>query len=220
MNDFISWARRSRTLAILAFGTLLGLAGCYPGEAPVSDVIVTNYDTAKDFKASYTTFALPDTVIDVGDPDDDGYIEYDHRFDPTIKERVRSNLLALGWTEIPEDQISDTNQPDVVVMLTALLSKNTAVSGYPPYWGWWPGWGYYPPGWGYPCCWTVVQYETGSISMDMGDYPEQGEEVLFVPWAGRINGLLQSSSSDSQTRTRLERGIDQAFAQSQYLDIN
>ena len=29
-----------------------------------------------------------------------------------------------------------------------------------------------------------------------------------MPWAGRINGLLQSSSSDSQTRTRLERGTD------------
>jgi len=219
MSDLTGWSRRLGQLATVGVTTLV-LAGCYPGEAPISDVIVTLYDTGKDFKTSYTTFALPDSVVDVGDPTDDGYIEYDHRFGPTILGRIRSNLTARGWQEIPEDEISDTNRPDVVVLATALLSKNTAVSGYPPYWGWWPGWGYYPPGWGYPCCWTVVQYNTGTISIEMAEDPDQGDEVLVIPWAGRLNGLLSSSNSDSQTRSRLERSIDQAFAQSPYLDIN
>jgi len=211
MSDRNAWVRR---LGLLAGAGLVALASCYPGEAPLSDVIVTNYDTTKDFKA-YKSFAVPDSVQDIGDPNDDGYIEYDHSQDSTITRRIRSNLVALGWTDY-SDSLS-TKTPDVAVVVTALLSRNTAVSGYPPYWGWWPGWGYYPPY--YPCCWTVVQYNTGSISMEMGEDPGEGE-VVFVPWAGRLNGLLSSSNNYSQTRSRLQRGIDQAFAQSPYLDIN
>lgn len=224
MSDRMTWVRRLGLLA--SVGALaLACASCYPGEAPVSDVIVTHYDTGRDFKASYTTFALPDTVIDVGDPSDDGYIEYDHRYTRPIIDRVKKNLREnLNWEFVPDSLITDTNRPDVVVLVTALLTKNTAISGYPPYWGWWPGWpggpGYYPPGWGYPCCWTVVQYNTGTISIDMSEVPMSVDDVPFIPWSGRLNGLLSSSNNYNQTKSRLERGIDQAFAQSPYLDLN
>lgn len=210
--------RRRAAWPLVAGAILLASGGCYPGDTPLSDVTVTLYDTSKSFKTSYRTFSLPDSVADIGDPGDPGYQPINHTYDALILGRVRQNLTAGGWVEIPESQVSGTNRPDVVVLVSALVSENTAVSGYPPYWGWWwGGWGgYYPPYWGYPCCWTVVQYTTGTLVIDMVEIVDSGD-TSPVPWAARMNGVVNNANV---TSTRLEKVIDQAFAQSPYLDIN
>jgi hypothetical protein len=107
------------------------------------------HDGDKDFR-TYTTFVMPDSVIDAGDPDDAGYIEVSNEYDAAILAKIRSNLLALGWTEV-----DTTAAPDVAILVTALVSETTNIWYYPPYWGWgwYGGWygGYYPPS-GVPCC--------------------------------------------------------------------
>ena len=207
------------SLALALGAALLAGAGCYPGDTPVADITVTLHDTGKNFKASYSTFALPDSaVIDIGNPDDPGYQPIEHNFDAQIFARIRNNLTARGWVEIPEEQITPSNRPDVVVLVSALVATSTAVSGYPPYWGWWPGWGYPGYGWGYPCCWTVVQYTTGTLLLDMLAEKDADpiSQITPVPWAARMNGLVNKSNVSA---SRLEKVIDQAFTQSPYLDI-
>ena len=215
-------ARAHRTGARVASAAAawLGLSGCYPGETPVSDIVATLHDTKKDFR-TYQTFTLPDSVVDAGDPSDPGYIEVTHEYDDEILAGIRQNLTALGWVEIPEDQLSPTNVADVAVLVTMIITETTQIWYYPPYWGWWPGWGYYPPyypGWIYPCCYSVSQYTTGTISIDMAALvdADPATETVPIPWAARLNGLANRSSA---TQARIETAIDQAFAQSPYLDI-
>jgi len=215
MNMRSTFVRRSG-LAVVAVAALwLGLAGCYPGEAPVSDIVATLHDPNKDF-GTYATFTMPDSVVDAGDPDDAGYIEPSHEYDAAILARIRSNLTSRGWTEITRDSL---NPPDVAILVTALVSETTNIWYYPPYWGWYGGWwGYYPPYWGYPCCYDVTTYTTGTISIDMAavkDYVPT-TETMPMPWAARLNGLANKSNA---TQSRIETAIDQAFAQSPYLDI-
>ena len=222
MNPVRIWVRRLAAAAVVVPVLVLGLAGCYPGEAPVSDIVATLHDTDNDF-TTYATFTLPDSVVDAGDPDDPGYIEVSHEYDDAVLARIRSNLVALGWTEIPEDSITSTRVPDVVIMVTALISETTNIWYYPPYWGWWGGWyggwwGYYP-GWGYPCCYDVTTYTTGTIGIDMAAMKDVDPDTETAPiaWAARLNGLVNKTNA---TQARIEKAIDQAFSQSPYLDID
>ncbi len=218
--------RRGGNLLPALFGLVLLVCGCYPGETPVSDVTLTLHDTTiKNFKTRYApggldtlaTFSVPDSVVDIGEPGDPGYQPINHTYDALILARVRQNLTARGWVEIPEAQVSPANRPDVAVLVSAFVAENTAVSGYPPYWGWWyGGWGgYYPPYWGYPCCYTVVQYTTGTLVIDMVETVDSGD-TSPVPWAARMNGLVNNANV---TSSRLEKVIDQAFTQSSYLNV-
>lgn len=223
MNMRSTLVRRSGLAVAAVAAVWMGLSGCYPGEAPVSDIVATLHDTDNDF-TTYATFSLPDSVVDAGDPDDPGYIEVSHEYDRAILARIRSNLVALGWTEIPEDSIGSTRVPDVVIMVTALISETTNIWYYPPYWGWWGGWyggawgGYYP-GWGYPCCYDVTTYTTGTIGIDMAAMKDLDPttETAPIAWAARLNGLANKSNAN---QSRIEKAIDQAFAQSPYLDID
>src|SRR5262245_19250042 len=168
MNISRTWARR----ASLGLGAIAALGigfSCYPGDPPVGDIVATLHDEERNFKA-YNTFTMPDSVVDAGDPSSPDYIEVSHQYDAAILARIRSNLVARGWVEIPESSIGTGTPPDVVILVTALISQTTNIWYYPPYWGWWGGWGgwwgYYP-GWGYPCCYDVTTYTTGTIAIDM-----------------------------------------------------
>ena len=218
MNSPTTWTRRAG-LALGAVGAVwVGLSGCYPGDAPVSDVVATVHDPQTNFR-SYQTFFLPNRVADFGDPSDPGYIEIDHSNDAAVLGRIRSNLVSLGWTEQ-----TDSTQATVVVTVAALVAQNVDIWAYPPYWGGW--WGWYPGypsggwGWGYPCCTTVTTYTTGTLFIDMVDPPPvtgPPPDTVPVIWAARANGLVNKSNTSV---SRINAAIDQAFSQSSYLDID
>ncbi len=225
---FSSAARSPVWLAAMMAGLSVWLGGCYPGDSPLGDVTATLYDTAKDFSTYATigstpgaTFSMPDSVVDTGDPGDPGYEPVEHLYDAQILGRIRSNLVARGWEEVTEAESVAGQRADVGILVSALVTENTDIyASYPPYYGGWWGWGYYPPygGWGYPCCATVVQYTTGTLFIDMVGLAdgEAGTEFYPIPWAARINGLVNSANVNS---TRIDTVIDQAFAQSPYLDV-
>ena len=91
-----------------------------------------------------------------------------------------------------------------------------------PWWGWggwWPGWG---PGWGpgYPVV-SVTRWEQGTLEMTLIDPedtdPEQ--EIFNVQWDGTLTGVLSTREGPINT-DRIDRGIQQAFDQSAYLNTN
>ena len=65
----------------------------------------------------------------------------------------------------------------------------------------------------------MTSYETGTVFWDMfdPDNVDTENEIIQVEWTGAINGVLGSSSNNE---SRLTRGIEQAFEQSQYLSGN
>ena len=218
MSTVSTWARWPGLAVVAVTALWLGLSGCYPGEAPVSDIVATLHDNDKDF-STYATFTLPDKVVDAGDSTDSGYIQISHQYDDAILQRIRENLESRGWT-----YVDTTAAPDVALLVSALVSETTNIWYYPPYygWGWYGGWygGYYPPYWGYPCCYDVTTYTTGTIAIDMAavsEFDTTATQTMPIPWAARLNGLANKSNVN---QSRIEKAIDQAFAQSPYLDIH
>jgi len=185
-------------LAVLIFGVASFLVACYPGD-PLSvsdtDVVTTFYDKSEDFTTKMT-YARPDIVIEIkGDSIDFSGTPNDL----TIMNRIDANMAALGYTKV------DSSTADVII--GAAVTTQDWVSGgcYGGYWGWWgyPGWG-----WCYPVTYT---YTTGTLIMVMWDRT-QGSNQNAV-WVGALNGLLQGGG----TTSRINSGINQAFAQSPYL---
>ncbi len=235
MNGNGGFSRRWRTAGTAGAAVLLaGLTACYPGEissVDQTDVVVTLYDEDFDYAGS-RTFAIPDTVVEVcdlaNDPndtpiscDEDSRIDYDHQFDQLYVDSVRASMLRLGYDEIPFEEISESNRPDVVMLAMVAVNEWTAYSYYPwyGYWGWWGGWGYYPgygPGWGgyYPGYITTTKWQQGTLFVDMIDAEgvDVGQEQVPTVWSGAVNGVLSSSATSN--RDRALRGIGQMFTQS------
>jgi hypothetical protein len=86
---------------------------------------------------------------------------------------------------------------------------------YPGYWpsGFWGNWtGFYYP---YPVSYT---YTTNALIVDMVDLTteEKADEPLEVIWTSYIGGPASVYADDNVARIKV--AIDQAFAQSPYLD--
>lgn len=208
-----------KTLVFSAFIAILGfLSGCYPeGAEYVDELDVTAgfHDKEYDFSVP-KTFFLIDTVVHVVDGDVNE--EPDHSKDELILNKIKSNLLAIGYTEGIE------GDADLIVATTALQSN---YSGYYwwnywyYWWGWYPGWGGYYPGWGYPGYpgWgypIYYSYSIGTVLIEMVDTDrmisnpiEPGEDLRPTVYAGVLNGLLQGS--DSYIEARIDAGIDDLF---------
>lgn len=212
-----------RTLKGMAFTAIvvvlaLLMNACYPGGAEFVDeldIVSTNYDEDFNF-APQLTYSLPDCVVEIDDGDFNGpgnvipdCIE-SRQFSDEILKKIRENMTSYGFTEVEEDE-----DPDLVFLVSAMETTNFYF--YDPGWWWWyypgwnPGWGWYYP---YPPVY-VSGYTTGTILMQLSD--PDGIEGNQVPihWNGIINGLLQGSNSN--ILARIDRNVDQAFAQSPYL---
>jgi len=200
---------------------------CYPGgptDLSELDVVVTSYDVAFDFSKP-KTYALPDSVAHLGDPNEAGYVELSRDYDDLILQRVEAELNAIGWTR---ELDPETNGADVFVLPSAVGSTTWVLSSYyPSYpgWGWYPGWGYYPGygpgyGWGYPPYYTATSYSTGTLFIDMVDPSAADPVEMTIPvrWTGTLSALLGSSAAP--TDQRITDGIQQAFVQSPYLVRN
>lgn len=227
---------RKARLGIIAAaaGAAAVLAGCYPGEitsVEQTDVVITLHDRDFDFSQN-RTYAMPDTVLDIcrdlEDVECDNPVEIDHSFDSEILARVDANMASLDYEKISLEDL-EVNPADVVMLVAVMANEREAYVYYPwyGYWGYWPGWGAYPPGWGpgwgggYPCCGGVgtVTYQAGTLFLNMVDPDLVDPEAREIPaiWAGALNAVL--SKSEGNNRGRALDGIDQMFAQSQYLKV-
>jgi hypothetical protein len=206
----------SRRFIVLGATTiLLGAAlfiCCYPGdELTVSDTdaVVTVFDKNADFSVE-NTYAMPDTIIHLvseGDRDD-----ISRAYDATILSQIASHMATLGYTRVLDPATADVN------VLTSVNVRD--YTGYAYYGGWWGYWyGYYPPGWGwypyYPGGGVTYSYSVGTIFIMMTDPPRTTADGKPIPpiWIAAVNGLADKSTNSK----RITKGIDQAFAQSQYL---
>ena len=124
-----------------------------------------------------------------------------------ILARIASNMESLGWARVGLDQ-----NPDM--LLTPASWETTTVVYWYNYWYWWYG-GYYPPYGGYYPPVYVDSYTTGTLLMVFNNPTELGANGNpITQWSGAINGILNSKYDPS----RVNPLIDQAFAQSPYLN--
>ena len=213
----------SKLALLLVLGMALGVYACYPGGATNVedfDLVVTAFLEEFAFGAQ-STYSMPDSVILI-----DSTQTIDSATEMAILNKIDANMQQkYGWTKIANP--TPSNQPDVVLLPFVTSQDWAAFTSYPwwGYWGWWGGWGYYPPGygpgwgWGYPPSGgTAYEYTVGTLIIDMALAipPTPADSTLVGVWTAGINGVV----TGSQSTQRLEDAIDQAFAQSPYLDQN
>lgn len=197
-------------ITITALAIML-LVGCYPaGPEYVEDldVVYSQFNDQYNFKDK-GTYAMPDQIVVDVEIDKNGDTTYVYMKDVYAKpllQEIETNMTAYGWTKTNIDEI-----PDVLVTPAGMKSTTYFYS----YWyDWWYG-GYYPGwGWYYPPYYSVSSYTTGSLIITMSDpnldTPITRSETV---WIGAMNGLLGSNDIN-----RAKKGINQAFAQSPYLN--
>ena len=200
----------------MVISLILLVSGCYPGGPEFVDqldLVYTDYDETYNF-GSLQTYALPDGVIEIDDEESNDPPEFiDELFGDAILDRIRQNMNALGYTEVDED----VEDPDVFILASAMKTTNLYYWYDPCYWCWWGPWWGPGYGWGYP--WTpgyVTGYTTGTLFIQMVEGEEVPGNEVPVAWLATINGLLQGS--DQGTISRINTTIDQAYAQSPYLE--
>jgi len=196
---------------------LLLLAACYPGGAETVedlDSVTTQHDPSASF-STLRTYALPDTIQEVastgGQP-----LPMDHSYDTRILARVEANLDAIGLRRV--DPATGTADVDVLVTFTA--TRYSEYTSY-PFYDVWPGWGgfaAYDGSWGinYPYASAAV-LDAGSLRIEMLDQrtANPSTKQLTAIWNASVDGVL--AGDNASIVQRIEKGIDQAFAQSSYL---
>ncbi|MDE5610500.1 MAG: DUF4136 domain-containing protein [Odoribacter sp.] len=188
------------------------LVSCYPEGADKIqdyDVAMTNYDKSADF-GTFTTFSIADTVVYFSN---ENGVTLSHQFDQQIVDLVTANFEKRGYV-----RVDTTENPSFVVTISAFSNINYAYyvdnwyNNWSWYWGWWGGpfnpyYSWYPV--------SVYSYRTGSVAIDMISTAARADGKVNVVWTGIADGLLQGSSSF--ILNRLDKQINQCFAQSPYL---
>ncbi|MEJ1239549.1 DUF4136 domain-containing protein [Chryseolinea sp. T2] len=203
-------------LRVWGMGMIMGIVcGCYPnGPDYVNDLdlVVTRFDKTFNFK-NVRTYAIPDDVVKItgNASKGDEIVFVDDEYAQVILKAVKDNLESYGWEQ------ADVSTADVVIFPTA-MSSTTFVWYYDWWWwDWWYPWDYF--GWYYPYDIYGGSYTSGTVFLQMTH--REGQTAvgnLPVPWAAILNGLLEGGTNNVDSR--IERGIDQAFKQSPYLDID
>jgi len=207
-------------LAIVGFGVLAFMEGCYPDNSLTisqADLVLTGYNDSVNFQSLHTYY-MPDTIFvrraDTTDKtpvvDQDAYLA-----------EIALQMQTMGYQRLTLQDTANHQVPDVELIVSALEVTYVTSGWYYPYypgWGWYgswsPGWGwYYPPSYYPPMPW-YSEYRTGTLLMEMinpNDYDIiNGDTVARVYWNGALNGLLEGSN----IKTRVLDGIDQVFKQS------
>ena len=217
---------RIRTKPVLGLAVLLLAVAVIWSCAPDSgfnsisdyDVVVTQYSDSGKF-GTYQTYSMPDSVVQLYDPDKDPPDPLDPALESLILTQVALNMERYGYTR---EMDPETNPPDVFVFNEVTTTQWIGYTYYPwsGYWGWWGGWGwggYYP---GYPGgSWQSYTFDTGSLIINYVDraMSDPDAETFAVVWWGAFNGLLGDTSAGRDARVKA--GIDQTFTQSPYLKV-
>jgi hypothetical protein len=213
--------------SLVAVALILAFGACYPGDiasVEETDVVLTVH-SGNDF-SGYSTYAMPDTVVDVcenaDDPECDNALDIDHSYDDQILAQIASRMQVYGYQRVPIDQVDENNLPSVFVLVTVSATERTSATVWWPWWGWggwWPGWG---PGWGpgYPAV-SVTRWNQGTLEITMIDPADTDleNEIFNVQWDATLSGVLSTANAPINT-DRIDRGIQQAFDQSTYLKTN
>jgi hypothetical protein len=233
---------------LMAIGVVLSLlmTACYnyDDETTVDDldITLTYYDTSFNFQ-QYTTFAIRDSVglieDNMSDSDEADFYKPGGASDQ-VRDMVIEQFTSLGYTQVENDDDFDFGINLVVAIV------NNTYTAYPGWWygyydyyyyywgGWYPYYPYYP--WGGYYSYT---YQSGTILIEMADGqsirdyrawadgkteneienadPDDVPDVYFR-WQGLINGV--AGTYTTYDGSRVEKGIDEAFAQSPYLQKN
>ena len=187
--------------------------GCYPsGVETINDLntVTTVRDAGTNFGA-FTTFAVADQVK---------YLEADggtNALPPSLGNplisQVVSNMSARGYTQIVP---TPATRPDLAMILGVVTVTYTNIyTSYP----WCTYWGYYYPycsgwGWYYPPITGVTQYDVGTLVIHMSTNDAANNRADGV-WVAAIRGVLTGNNTTDVQRA--VAGIDQAFAQSPYI---
>jgi len=187
----------------------LFLASCSPERVEYyedTDIVVTKYDQDFNF-TNKRTYAMPDSIVKITGELSEGeapdFIK--EPYNTSILNEIEKNMSANGWT-----RVSDPSQADLTLFPAAV--SVTTVYYWDDYWCW-----YYPwyCGWGYdPYYGGAYSYSSGTMIMSLISNDSDYIEPAIV-WTGAINGLLSGAYDIS----RVDRGINQAFDQSPYLNV-
>ena len=200
-----------------AYSSLLLLAtGCLKDpdydQLTLNPVVVTNGDKDADF-TEYNTFHISDTVRLLSDIAGDTILTDANA--KQLVDKVKEEMTALGYTFVQRNAGPDLG-------LTIVTAKNLNVETvYYPGWGWgwwyWGYWGwYYPPY--YPYSYTYA-YSTGLTAISAADLKNAGrDQKLTIVWEAILGGYIDTNVGGNIDDAL--RGIEQAFAQSQYLKTN
>ncbi len=182
-------------------------------------LVYTAHDSATDF-TSLGEYFIPDSILIIGDHNKAVYWkDGDAR---QILDAVRKGMDNAGY-----ERVADKGAADVGLQLSYVERVTWFVGAdrpnwwwyYPYYWdiGYWGHWN----GWHYPY-YVKYGFTAGSLLVEMVKLTPAAEEgtarSLPVVWDCFVGGLLTSSSKLNLERTT--EGIDQAFAQSPYLNHN
>ena len=216
---------------------------------PITDLDTTStlYNSS-DLATAPTSASLVWEVVQIKDDDADD-LPYDGEQDEailntTLEELVKlygaDSVVIISELAAPIPTPINANVAVVVPNVDTLpnvntlyapsvvLRKKTVVYTYPSY-GWWGGWygGWYP-GYGgcyycgYPSYGTST-YNVGTVVLEMYDLtkitvPGVIPDDYDMSWVAALKGLI--GSNQASNTTRVVSGIQQAFAQSPYLDPN
>jgi len=164
---------------------------------------------------SARSFVVPDTIIDIPG----SLTPITHLNDAAIAADVRQHFIALGWRDAAGDP---DPHPDVLVLLGASTRIQTGFI----YGDWFSSWGYLPYwgagvdgswAWGAPAAYPYA-FPAGTLVITMLDLRQERADTKTIPllWAAGIDGVLTTTEG---TIDRAQLGLDQAFAQSDYLRI-
>jgi hypothetical protein len=227
MRKTLSGTLRVSALVAIVAAAAVVMSSCYPNSpesAEEFDVVVTFYDQDADFTA-FTTFAVPDTVVQVMIEGAQN-LPVNHENDQEIIQEVIDQMTARGYTYEPDP---DQNRPDLVLLVNvAATTEYDPYSSSPwySYWGfWWADQDSLPDldvTWGLDYSWytgsVVYSYDVGALlitMMDIRNVDPGNVDDIDVPWLGTMNGILTGSSVSIEQRVL--DGINQMFTQSPYI---
>lgn len=188
-------------------------------EADETDIVVTKPLDGFDF-ASLRTYALPDKVAVIQDPDSTNTISMSQNTQAIVLQQIETNMNARGYRKILSP---DEGKPDLFFEVSAMGTTLTGV--YYDYW--YPTWGaYYYPYYSsyYSVYWSastvpyVVSADLGSLIVNVTDpnHPDDANKKVPTVWVGVIGGVL-GYGSETDNQRRIVQDIDQMFVQSPYL---
>lgn len=181
----------------------LVLTSCYPYdsiEVNEADTVLTFRNASTDFSTKQT-YAMPDSVE--YRPEDDATPDPDPVVEQQILSTIERNMEEAGFDKVPA--------PDEADVLVVPVVTTTTYQGGGCYYWYWDYWYGYP---GY-CDPYYYEYDVGTLLIIMVDPalaadPSRKDAL----WIAGINGLLSSSV---ETAARINKNVNQAFAQSPYL---
>jgi hypothetical protein len=188
----------------------------YPQDGDNEYLVYTAPDKDADFD-DFVTFDIPDSLLIIGQSAKPEYSQSQNAL--ALIQAFRTNMEKMGYIYTPSNPDADLG-----IQLTYMIKTERYIQYYDdPYW-WMDYPGYWSPGyWGdwygyyYPYRVTYT-YSTNALVADMVDLTaEQGSgKALKVVWSTYIGG--PASPSVSYDVKRMTNSINQAFAQSPYLN--